>query len=78
MIFALNIPKLQAPYAFPGQLLNVFIGPQCPNYAGQAMLTSFVRFVEAARAQYQIGSEAAKKFVNKSQNFYSFFDASSA
>lgn len=78
MIFSLEIPELQGPQAFPGQLLNVFLGPQCSNYAGQAMLTSFVRFVEAAQMQYHVGSAAAQRFVDESQNLYSFFDASSA
>lgn len=77
MIFALEIPDLQGPVAFPGQFVNALMGPQIKNYAGQAMLTSFVRFVEAARAQYRAGQAAATTF-SGSQNLYGFFDASSA
>lgn len=75
---ALDIPELTGPRAFPGQFVNALVGPQCPSPAGQAMLTSFVRFVEAARAQYRVGGAAAQTFVSENQNLYGFVDASTA
>jgi hypothetical protein len=42
------------------------------------MLTSFVRFVEAGRAQYRVGRSATQKFVSANQNLYGFVDASTA
>ena len=78
VIFALDIPELTGPGAFPGQFVNALLGPQCPSHAGQAMLTSFVRFVEASRAQYRGGRSAAQTFVRENQNLYGFIDASTA
>ena len=81
MIFAEEIPALEAfPNGFPGFWLGaVFIGYANDSYEGRALLSNFVRHVEAAYRHYREGRRQALEFIHRDAShlpIYEFMNAS--
>ena len=81
MIFAENIPPLDVfPNGFPGFWLgSVFIGYANDSYEGRALLSNYVRHVEAAFRHYRRGRAEALQFIQRDAShlpIYEFMNAS--